>query len=55
MTGGFPTIEKVRAIHADLIGRFGESGADRVVLQGQGDSTDGALRWLEESALKVLG
>ena len=39
----------------DLIGRFGDAGADRVVLQGQGDSTDGALRWLEESAAKVLG
>ncbi len=39
----------------DLVGRFGDAGADRVVLQGQGDSTDGALRWLEESAAKVVG
>ena len=42
-------------VDRDLIGRFGEAGADRVVLRGQGDSTDGALRWLEEAAAKVMG
>ena len=38
----------------DLVRRFEEVGAVRVVVRGEGGSTGGALHWLEEAAAKVL-
>lgn len=39
----------------DLIQRYEEAGAIRVVVRGEGESTDEALSWLEEASGAILG